>query len=81
MMEITKVTCMDISCKWNDGYRCKRKEIGLSWHQVATVHDGRKEYLSCKGYEESGVAKDIREFFERAQAKGGNGKDGVVKGQ
>ena len=81
-MEITKVTCMDVSCRWlNDDYRCTKKEIGLSWHQVMTAHDGRKDYLTCSGYEESGRAKGIREFFERMNAEGGDGKDGVVKGQ
>jgi hypothetical protein len=37
--------------------------------------------MTCSGYEESGRAKGIREFFERMNAEGGDGKDGVVKGQ
>ena len=67
-MEIAKVTCMDVTCRWlNDQYRCTKKEIGLNWHQVQTAFDGRKEYLSCNGYEESGRAKGLREFFERME--------------
>lgn len=53
-MKMTKVYCADPSCKYcDDNGVCTQKKIGLSWHSVVTVYDGRQEFNRCKMYHKS----------------------------
>lgn len=61
---MTKVVCADVSCAYcNDKSVCTRKEIGLSWHSVNTLWEGRKEFNRCSGYVESEDSKLVRKVL------------------
>lgn len=62
---MASVKCADISCKYlSERGTCKAKKIELSWHSVATMNEGRKEFLRCKQHEESADYKRIAKWFE-----------------
>ena len=66
---MTKVYCANIACKYlDDDNMCQNNKIGLSYHSVVTVNDGRQEFARCKQYEMSADAKRIyngfKEYYE-----------------
>ena len=50
---MSRITCSCIECKFNgDDYICQKENVSLSFHSIATVNQGRKEFLQCKQFEE-----------------------------
>lgn len=52
---MVSVKCHNITCKYLSQHSdtCKAKKIGLNWHSIVTMHEGRKEFLTCNAYEPS----------------------------
>lgn len=50
---MSRINCSYIECKFNgDDYICQKESVSLSFHSIATVNQGRKEFLQCKQFEE-----------------------------
>lgn len=50
---MSRINCSCIDCKFNgDDYICKKENVSLSFHNIVTVNEGRKEYWQCKQFEE-----------------------------
>lgn len=65
---MTKIICGDLSCKHNNDINaCTLKNVYLSWSSIVTLHEGRQEVLKCRQYEESNIAKRMREYFESGE--------------
>ena len=68
---MTDVVCASLDCKYNDeNHFCTMDEISLSDHFIHTVWDGVQHLWRCKCYEESDVAKQIKELLMEALREG-----------
>lgn len=70
---MVSVKCYNISCKYLSQHSdtCKAKKIGLNWHSIATMHQGRKEFLTCSAYEPSDEYIRMEKLFFEAMEKNG----------
>lgn len=67
---MTKIYCADVSCEFcNDKGVCTQKIIGLSWHSVCTVNEGRQEFTRCKAYQKSKKQIKIEKLMEERGLK------------
>ena len=58
------ITCPNTECIHNNGnYKCQCKKVELSFWNVATVNDGRRDFWVCKNYEMSDEAKALEDNF------------------
>lgn len=54
------VYCGNVSCKYNGGgNKCTAKKISLTFEGLHTKHQGFREVLSCKSYEECETSRQI----------------------
>lgn len=58
------VYCGNVSCKYNGNKnKCTAKKINLAFEGIHTKHQGFREVLSCKAYEEEDFSKQIKGFL------------------
>ena len=55
------VYCAAIECKHNKNNKCKAKALTLNESHVHTIHQGFKQFWTCKQFEESEEAKATME--------------------
>ena len=73
---MVSVKCYNISCKYLSQHSdtCKAKKIGLNWHSIVTMHEGRKEFLTCNVYEPSDEYVRLAGLLEEVMKKDESGK-------
>ncbi len=55
---MVSITCPCIECKYNGAkYKCKAKNIKLTYRNMATVNEGRVDMWICNQYELSDEVK------------------------
>ena len=63
---MVSVTCPCIECKYNGvRYKCKAKNIKLTFRNMATVNEGRVNMWVCNQYELSDEAKEMERLFKQ----------------
>ena len=63
---MVSVTCPCIECKYNGArYKCKAKNIKLTFRNMATVNEGRVNMWVCNQYELSDEAKEMERLFKQ----------------
>lgn len=61
-----KIRCATADCKYNgDDNFCQLKSVSFGDCYIHTKYQGRQHLWKCNGYEESEMAREIREWFER----------------
>ena len=61
------IVCTDITCKWNNECKCKRKDLHLT-HGVTTIKfNERLRYLKCANYRETEEYKRIKKALKKIE--------------
>ena len=67
------VVCPNSECIYNKNNKCQSKKIALSFWNVATVNEGRRDFWVCKQYEMSTESKELEDRFKKFLESRGNG--------
>ena len=64
---MSKIICSNIKCKYfnTKNYQCTCKNIELSYSNIATVNQGRKDVLECKSFELDYEYKELESKIQR----------------
>lgn len=61
-----QIICNNLKCKhWKQSGVCSCQTIILTYSNIATVNQGRKDILECSRYEESKEYSDLRKKIDK----------------